>query len=231
MYLLTKRDSTLKTARPFRLAPFFSPRPWGGKDWTSWYAGKNFPEPVGEAWLTGPTASSKPAIGPAVASPMSQQQNAAQILGSNARAGRVSASAQAPRAKGEALPAGASRRCFAQQKGYPRGKTECWYVLDAAPGATIALGMKEGIGRHRRAQRRRRAPTMEDLMIWLPVHRGRDDLRRRRHRPRHRSERYPARNQQTCDITYRLYDYGRPPRAPRRRRPPRHDAAHPRRPR
>src|ERR1035438_5667143 len=32
----------------------------------------------------------------------------------------------------------------AQAMGQPRGKTECWYVLEAAPGATIALGLKPG---------------------------------------------------------------------------------------
>ncbi len=28
----------------------------------------------------------------------------------------------------------------AQAKGLPRGKTECWYVLEAEPGATVAWG-------------------------------------------------------------------------------------------
>src|ERR1700733_7763481 len=39
---------------PFRLAPWFSPRPWGRKDLRPWYADTGTTEPVGEAWLTGP---------------------------------------------------------------------------------------------------------------------------------------------------------------------------------
>jgi mannose-6-phosphate isomerase len=41
---------------PFRLAPWFSPRPWGRRDLRPWYgaAFTGTTEPVGEAWLTGP---------------------------------------------------------------------------------------------------------------------------------------------------------------------------------
>jgi mannose-6-phosphate isomerase len=31
----------------------------------------------------------------------------------------------------------------ARAAGYPRGKDECWVILDAEPGATIALGTRE----------------------------------------------------------------------------------------
>ncbi len=33
----------------------------------------------------------------------------------------------------------------AQLEGQPRGKTECWYVVDAAPGAQIAYGLSEAL--------------------------------------------------------------------------------------
>ena len=42
---------------PFRLVPWFSPRPWGRRDLRPWYGAEVFAgtaEPVGEAWLTGP---------------------------------------------------------------------------------------------------------------------------------------------------------------------------------
>ena len=32
----------------------------------------------------------------------------------------------------------------AQRVGQPYGKTECWYVLQAEPGAQVALGLKPG---------------------------------------------------------------------------------------
>ena len=38
---------------PFRLAPWFSERPWGRLDLRPWYAATGTTEPVGEAWLTG----------------------------------------------------------------------------------------------------------------------------------------------------------------------------------
>ena len=34
----------------------------------------------------------------------------------------------------------------AQALGETRGKTECWYVLEAEPGAAVALGLKAGRG-------------------------------------------------------------------------------------
>jgi len=42
-----------KRLGPFRLAPWFSPRPWGRLDLRPWYATTGTTEPVGEAWLTG----------------------------------------------------------------------------------------------------------------------------------------------------------------------------------
>ena len=35
----------------------------------------------------------------------------------------------------------------AERAGEPCGKTECWYVLDAKPGAKIGLGLKPGTRR------------------------------------------------------------------------------------
>src|SRR5438309_4307280 len=43
-----------KTLEPFRLAPWFSERPWGRTDLKPWYASTGKQGPVGEAWLTGP---------------------------------------------------------------------------------------------------------------------------------------------------------------------------------
>jgi mannose-6-phosphate isomerase len=89
------------------------------------------------------------------------------------------------------------------------GKTEMWHILGAAPGAQIALGFQQPIG----AEQLRAAALsgeIEGLLRWIPVHPG---------------ETYfiPAGTihaigsgitlcevQQNSDITYRLYDYGRP---------------------
>src|SRR5262249_49678531 len=52
-----------------------------------------------------------------------------------------------------------------------RGKTEMWHILDAAPGATIALGFREPITRER-LQESSRTGEIEQLLNWIPVKAG-----------------------------------------------------------
>jgi mannose-6-phosphate isomerase len=89
------------------------------------------------------------------------------------------------------------------------GKTEMWHILNAAPGAQIALGFKQPIG----AEALRAAALsgeIEHLLRWIPVSAGQTYF-------------VPAGTihaigagiticevQQNSDITFRLYDYGRP---------------------
>src|SRR3989442_1934135 len=89
------------------------------------------------------------------------------------------------------------------------GKTEMWHILSAAPGARIALGFERPIGVEELGAASV-SGEIEGLLRWVPVHPG---------------ETYfiPAGTihaigsgitlceiQQNSDITYRLYDYGRP---------------------
>ena len=89
-----------------------------------------------------------------------------------------------------------------------RGKEECWLILDAEPGASLAIGFKAPIG----PEAMRAAAldgSIEQLLAWYPVEPG-DFFY------------IPAGTvhaigpglslievQQNSDITYRLYDYGR----------------------
>jgi mannose-6-phosphate isomerase len=97
----------------------------------------------------------------------------------------------------------------ARARGLPRGKSECWYILDAEPGATLGLGLKREVGRD---ELRSAAldGSIEELMDWRPVRRGDFYM-------------VPPGTihaigggilllefQQNSDVTYRLYDYGRP---------------------
>jgi mannose-6-phosphate isomerase len=93
--------------------------------------------------------------------------------------------------------------------GQPWGKTECWYVAHAEPGANIGLGLKPGVTRaeFERSVHENRA---EELLNWTRVFAG-DMI-------------YVAggtvhtlgpgsiivETQQQSDTTFRLYDYGRP---------------------
>ena len=97
----------------------------------------------------------------------------------------------------------------ARAMGLASGKEECWLVLDAEPGACLGIGTLRPLD----AQELRDAALsgeIEALMDWKPVERG---------------DFYyiPAGTvhaigpgvslievQQNADITYRLYDYGRP---------------------
>ncbi|HZF93504.1 MAG TPA: class I mannose-6-phosphate isomerase [Allosphingosinicella sp.] len=97
----------------------------------------------------------------------------------------------------------------AKARGLPSGKSECWYILDAVPGATLALGLK----RPASAEEVRAAAldgTIEGLLHWQKVRPG-DFFY------------VPAGTihaigpgislvevQQPADVTFRLFDYGRP---------------------
>ena len=196
---------------PFRLALWFSPRPWGRKDLRPWYAATGTTEPVGEAWLTGPES----------------------VVETGAMAGQTLAAVTAE--AGEALLGALDQiggpefpllvkllfpddklsvqvhpdDAHAQAMGQPRGKTECWYVLEAKPGATIALGLREGATADA-VRAAIAAGTLEELLQWVPVQAG--DMVFVDAGTVHAIG--PGvvflETQQTCDITFRMYDYGRP---------------------
>lgn len=93
--------------------------------------------------------------------------------------------------------------------GLPRGKSECWYVLDAEPGASIGLGLKRALS----AEELRASAldgSIEEMLDWREVRAGDFYF-------------VPAGTihaiggglallefQQNSDVTFRLYDYGRP---------------------
>ena len=90
-----------------------------------------------------------------------------------------------------------------------QGKEECWLVVAAEPGATLGIGFREPIG----AEAMRRAAhdgSIEKLMEWHTVQAG-DFF----YIPAGTVHAIGAgvsliEVQQNSDITYRLYDYGRP---------------------
>lgn len=90
-----------------------------------------------------------------------------------------------------------------------QGKSECWYVIDAEPGATLGVGFAEKIGPD--AMRAAALDgTIEDLLVWHEVKAG-DFF----YIPANTVHAIGAgvsliEVQQNSDITYRLYDYGRP---------------------
>ena len=97
---------------------------------------------------------------------------------------------------------------YARSIGLPNGKTEAWYVLSAAPGAQIALGLKQPVTQPQ-ARRAIDDGTILELVAWRPV-------------KTHDVISIPAGTihaigagiaiaeiQQRSDVTFRLYDHGR----------------------
>ena len=89
-----------------------------------------------------------------------------------------------------------------------RGKTECWYILDAEPDAKLVYGIKEGYSNEELAQAIKEN-KLEGYLDYVQVKAGDFVF-------------IPAGTvhaigggirlmevQQSCDLTYRLYDYGR----------------------
>jgi len=97
----------------------------------------------------------------------------------------------------------------ARLRGLALGKAECWYIVDAEPGATIGLGLRCSLSRDQLRSAALDGSILE-FMEWWPVTAG-DFFY------------VPAGTihaigggicllefQQNSDATYRLYDYGRP---------------------
>jgi mannose-6-phosphate isomerase len=92
---------------------------------------------------------------------------------------------------------------------HPPAKHECWLILDAEPGATLGLGLKREVGRDE-LRAAAHDGSIVDLMDWKPVRAG--DFY---YVPPGTIHAIGAgisllEFQQNSEITYRLYDYGRP---------------------
>jgi mannose-6-phosphate isomerase len=195
---------------PLLMVPAFDPRPWGTLDLSPIYPNYRAAEKIGEAWLTGDAC--KVANGPLSGQPLAalSAEFGAELVGNAApdcRQFPLLTKFLFPHEKlsVQVHPDDETAR----KAGLPNGKTECWYVAHAQPGAQIALGLKTGVTRARfeKAIHENRA---EELLNWINVYAG-DMI-------------YVAggtvhtlgpgsiivETQQQSDTTYRLYDYGRP---------------------
>ena len=98
---------------------------------------------------------------------------------------------------------------MARNLGQPCGKTECWYVLAAEPGAQVGVGLKPGITKSQFAEAIQ-SGTAERLLNWIDVHAG--ELIYVEAGTVHAigPGSILVETQQNSDTTFRLYDYGRP---------------------
>lgn len=195
---------------PFLLVPEFHERIWGTRDLRPIYTRVVGDVPVGEAWLTGEgcRVASGPFAGETLGGLCKRFGRA--LTGTKAKPPerfpllvkflfpheKLSVQVHPDDARAQAL-------------GQPWGKTECWYVASAAPGAKVGLGLKPGITKAdlKKAIQEKQA---EHLLNWIEVRDG--DMVYVDAGTVHAigPGAILIETQQNSDTTYRLYDYGRP---------------------
>lgn len=195
---------------PLLLTPDFRERIWGAHDLAPLYNKQAEKEPIGEVWLTGEDC--RVANGPLAGRTLKELSSEYRrlLLGdASPQEDRFPLLIKFlfPREKlsVQVHPDDEGAR----RAGQPSGKTECWYVLHAEPGAQVGLGLKPGTTRQdfERAIRETRA---EALMNWIEIRAG--ELIYVDAGTVHciGPGSILVETQQNSDITYRLYDYGRP---------------------
>src|SRR5437868_6148454 len=159
---------------PLLLLPEFHARPWGARDLAPIYDKKvdGSEDPIGEAWLTGDAC--RIANGPLAGRTLAEvaRESGAALTGSAAPvADRFPLLIKFlfPREKlsVQVHPDDAGARAI----GEACGKTECWYVLAAEPGAQVALGLKSGV-EHQEVAAAIQETRLEPLLNWINVKPG-----------------------------------------------------------
>jgi mannose-6-phosphate isomerase len=205
--LLDEMLHTKNFAQPIELTPLFQERIWGRQNLAPFYANLAVKHPIGEVWFT--FKENRTRAGERLADLIGEHP---EILGS----------AFAPAYPGlcpllvkflftsERLSVQVHPRDdYAYEHHRSLGKTEAWYVMAGEPDSQVAVGFKERLTAQRMEQAAR-SGEIETLLDWRPVKAGDVIL-------------VPAGTvhaigagvticevQQNSDITYRLYDYGRP---------------------
>ena len=205
--------SSVQALAPFLIQPLFTSRVWGFDDLRPWYDYVVKPgsggEHIGEVWLTGDEC--RVASGAYAGKKLGEVFAAAPaaMLGPGAPSPGSPLLMKVIFAREKLSVQVHPDDRLAQKYGQPRGKTECWYALSAKPGAQVAVGLKPGVTRDEVRAGIERG-TLEQSLNLLPVRAG--DMVMVDAGTVHAI--WPGsillETQQNSDITYRMYDYGRP---------------------
>jgi mannose-6-phosphate isomerase len=191
------------------MEPRFDNRVWGFRDLRPWYDKVAVGDPIGEVWLTGD--DSVVATGPHGGKRLGDlfKEMHASLLGPAAPVPDSPLLVKVLFAREKLSVQVHPDDRMAQKYGDPRGKTECWYCLDAEPDASLALGLKPGITLVQ-VEEQIHAGTLESSLNVVPVSAG--DMIFVDAGTVHAI--WPGsillETQQNCDLTYRMFDYGRP---------------------
>ena len=213
---VSEMSSSKNGLTPFRLEPKFVERIWGTPDLRPWYEfvadGAPGHNPMGEVWLTGDECRVETGAltGKTLGAVFAEHDVA--MLGASAAArmqGQSPLLLKVIFAREKLSVQVHPDDRLAQKYDQPRGKTECWYALAAEPGAEVAAGLKPGVTLEE-VERGVADGTLERSLEILPIAAG--DMVFVDAGTVHAI--WPGsvllETQQNCDITYRLYDYGRP---------------------
>jgi mannose-6-phosphate isomerase len=208
---------------PFRITPRFVERVWGYQDLHPWYdrvaasgdpdppatgPGRWGGDPIGEVWLTGDEClvATGPYTGKTLAGLFAEQPEV--MLGKAASDSGSPLLIKVIFAREKLSVQVHPDDSLARKYGQPRGKSECWYVLAAEPGAQVAAGLNPGVTLDT-IKEGIRAGTLEASLNLLTVAAG--EMIYVDAGTVHAI--WPGsillETQQNSDLTYRLYDYGR----------------------
>jgi len=192
------------------MRPEFVERPWGARDLAPIYPEHRCEKPVGEVWLTGD--ENRVANGPLAGRTLGElcREYGRALVGESAceiERFPLLIKFLFPREKlsVQVHPDDEAAR----RVGQACGKTECWYVLAAEPGAQVALGLKPGVTREQLA-RAIQEVRAEELLNWVDIYAGEMIYVDAGTVHTIGPGSILVETQQNSDTTYRLYDYGRP---------------------
>jgi mannose-6-phosphate isomerase len=195
---------------PLLMKPEFRERIWGARDLSPLYGEAPGEAPIGEVWLTGDEC--QVANGALAGSSLGElcRRYGRELVGETARETErfpLLVKFLFPRDKlsVQVHPDDETAR----SAGLPCGKTECWYVLKADPGAQVALGLKPDTTREQFARAIEEVQA-EQLLNWVDIHTGEMIYVDAGTVHAISPGSILVETQQNSDTTYRLYDYGRP---------------------
>ncbi len=186
---------------------------WGGRRLAEEYGIESDKDILAEAWVLSchPDGPSTIVNGPDRGKTLPEyiRENGAQILGTHCRRFRdFPILVKFIDAKQDLSVQVHPDDRFALAQEHQYGKTEMWYVMDAAPGAFLYYGFKREIGLEE-FERRIQEDTLLDVLDAVPVRKG--DALFIAPGTIHAigSGLLIAEIQQNSNVTYRVYDYGR----------------------
>jgi mannose-6-phosphate isomerase len=202
---------------PLRIEPIFSPRIWGARSLAPLFPEKsNLSEPLGEAWLTGLDCriACEPFAGPFAGKTLGETWRE---MPSEWRGKQFTLGSVFPLLVKFLFPTEKLSIQVHPNDAYAaiheiaaggRGKTEMWHIVSAEPDARVLIGLKPGVGKQQFLEGLEKH-TLESLFRQQNVHAGDTFF-------------VPAGTphtigpgmvicevQETSDLTYRVYDYGR----------------------